>query len=118
MLSRWVRTWHTQVLGPFLQVLIRLNITPNELTLGSWLIITFAGCIVATGNSLLGGVVLLIGAALDGLDGELARALGAETRGGAFLDSIADHYGDFAVYLGLFWFYLNQGARFELLLIL
>lgn len=118
MLSRWVRTWHTRLLAPFVLALARLGVTPNGLTLASWFVITIAGLALAVGNFILGGGVLLIGAIMDGIDGELARVTGAETSAGAFLDSIADHYGDFALYLGLFWFYLEQSARVELLLIL
>lgn len=118
MLSRWVRTWHTRVLAPFLRLLGQLGVTPNALTLVSWLIITLAGLVLATGNFIAGGLVVLVGALLDGIDGELARTMGAETRAGSFFDSIADHYGDFALYLGLFWFYLHQDARWELILIL
>jgi phosphatidylglycerophosphate synthase len=36
---------------------------------------------------------------------------------GAFLDSICDHYGDLAVYLGLLWRYLASNSHSEAILI-
>jgi CDP-diacylglycerol--glycerol-3-phosphate 3-phosphatidyltransferase len=47
----------------------------------------------------------------------LARLSNHETHFGAFLDSIFDHCGDFAVYLGLLWLYLNNNSRTEVILI-
>lgn len=117
MLSRWVRTWHTRLLTPFLRALIRFGVTPNALTLSSCLIITLAGIILASGNFLVAAAVLVCGAVLDGIDGEVARLMHAETRLGAFFDSIADHLSDFALYLGLAWFYVNQNARTEIILL-
>jgi CDP-diacylglycerol--glycerol-3-phosphate 3-phosphatidyltransferase len=61
--------------------------------------------------------VLLAGGILDGLDGELARALKSASPLGAFLDSITDHLGDMAVHLGLLWWYLARGAVLEPILL-
>jgi myo-inositol-1-phosphate synthase len=52
---------------------------------------------------------LALSGLLDALDGELARQREREypakppNRLGPFIDSVADHYGDFAVYFGLAW---------------
>lgn len=108
MLSRWIRRWDSELLKPLMRWLARRGATPNRLTITSLLIVACAGCILATGNLALGGAVLLLGGALDGIDGELARATQGESRLGAFLDSIGDHCGDFAVYGGLLWFALER----------
>jgi phosphatidylglycerophosphate synthase len=75
------------------------------------------GMILAQGWLILGGAMLIIGGILDSLDGELARIKNHETRFGAFLDSISDHVGDFAVYLGLLWLYMHSNSRMEILLV-
>ncbi len=117
MLSRWIRTWDYRLLRPVLSFLIRLGITPNLVTVSSLLIISLSGLLLAFGHLMLGGCLLAVGACLDGLDGELARVLHQDTRFGAFLDSISDHYGDFAVYLGLLLLYLSREARVEIVLV-
>src|SRR5690348_11712366 len=111
MLSRWVRSWYRRPLRPLLAGLARAGVTPTHLTILSLVFVVAAGVALAAGQFALGGALLLAGGVLDGLDGELARALGRETPLGGFIDSIADHCGDFAVHLGLLAWYLGQGAR-------
>lgn len=108
MLSRWIRGWDSALLKPLMRWLALRGATPNLLTITSLLIVACAGLILATGNLPLGGTVFLLGGALDGIDGELARMTHHESRLGAFLDSICDHYGDFALYAGLLWFALER----------
>jgi CDP-diacylglycerol--glycerol-3-phosphate 3-phosphatidyltransferase len=57
----------------------------------------------------VGGVIALLGAIFDMLDGRVARARGRSTRFGAFLDSTMDRYSDMLLYLGLLILY----ARLE-----
>src|SRR6266540_800885 len=101
MISRWVRTWYSAVLNPFLRFLAQLGITANMLTIASLLIVVIAGILLAFGKTILGAWILMLGAFLDGIDGELARVRGVKSKFGGFLDSICDHCGDFAIYLGL-----------------
>jgi CDP-diacylglycerol---glycerol-3-phosphate 3-phosphatidyltransferase len=62
--------------------------------------------------------VLLVVAPIDALDGALARALGNQSRFGAFLDSTLDRLSDAALILGLTAHYLRQGAHVEVGLLL
>ena len=117
MLSRWVRTWDSRLLGPLLGVLARAGLTPNMLTIFSLVCLILAGWVVANGYLLAGGVLLVIGGICDGLDGELARQTDRMTPFGGFLDSICDHCGDFAFSLGLLWLYLAAGAQTEIILV-
>jgi phosphatidylglycerophosphate synthase len=113
MISRWIRTWHSAFLAPLLRLLISLGVTPNGLTVASWVLILLAAVLLAGGYRVVGALVLLVGGLLDGLDGELARALKTASPFGAFLDSITDHVGDMAVHLGLLWWYVTSGAVLE-----
>lgn len=101
MLSRWIRTWYGALLKPLLNFMARLGITANMLTIASLLVAILAGLLFATGKTILGAWVLLFAGFLDGIDGELARVTGIKSPFGGFLDSICDHVGDFAIYLGL-----------------
>lgn len=95
----------------------RSGIRPNLLTLISLASMVASGFLLARRNWIPGGVVLLFGALLDGIDGELARILNRETPFGGFLDSISDHCGDLAVSLGLLWAFLSENKHGEVVLI-
>jgi phosphatidylglycerophosphate synthase len=117
MISQWVRTWYGRVLDPFLKLLTQMGFTANMLTLMSFVMITIAGLLLALHKSTLGASVLMFGAFLDGIDGALAHAGGTKSSFGAFLDSICDHCGDFAVYLGLLSSYIQSNSSLEINLI-
>ena len=105
------------MLRPVLVLIGRWGITPNMLTVIGLMAVIVSGLILAWGDRLIGGGVLLFGALLDAMDGELARVLNSEKGSGALLDSLSDHCGDFAVYLGLLWFFLNKSLEAEVMLI-
>ena len=46
-----------------------------------------------------------------------ARVTGTVTETGAFIDSICDHCGDVAIYLGLTWRAVTIGARVQIILV-
>jgi phosphatidylglycerophosphate synthase len=117
MISRWVRTWYSGLLEPFLRSLAQLGIHPNHLTLASLFMVILAGSLFALGKTILGAWILLFGGLLDGIDGALAQVTGSKSAFGGFLDSICDHCGDFAVYLGLLLLYLHTNAVLEIILI-
>jgi archaetidylinositol phosphate synthase len=108
MISRWIRTWYSALLGPLLHFIARLGITANMLTVVSLLLVIIAGILFAFNETFLGAWILLLGGFLDGIDGELARITGIKSPFGAFLDSICDHCGDFSIYVGLFFLYLKS----------
>ena len=117
MVSRWIRTWYSALLRPFLNFIARLGITPNILTVASLLVAILAGILFASSQTILGAWVLLFAGFLDGIDGELAHLTGIKSPFGGFLDSICDHVGDFAIYLGLLWPYLKSHVVIEVILI-
>jgi CDP-diacylglycerol---glycerol-3-phosphate 3-phosphatidyltransferase len=118
MLSRLLRTWSPDLLRPIIRLLMRARITPNQLTLAGLVLAIIAGVSAAIGWLPLAATVLLLSGFLDALDGELARQSESQTPFGAFLDSICDHYGDFAVYLGIAWQTLHSGEHVTVLLTL
>ncbi len=117
MISRWVRSWYGNVLNPFLTFLGRRGITANTLTFISLTLIIMAGILLAFGKTILGAWILMLGAFLDGIDGQLAQISGTKSPFGGFLDSICDHCGDFAIYLGLLFPYIENHATIEIVLL-
>ncbi len=117
MLGRWLRTWDATVLKPFIWLLARCGVAPDAVTAASLLLMAFSALLLARGMHAAAACSVLAGGLLDALDGELARHLGRDSQLGAFVDSLADHYGDFFVYLGLLWFSLGIGSRVDAVLI-
>jgi phosphatidylglycerophosphate synthase len=118
MLSRLLRTWSPDLLRPIIRLLMQARITPNQVTLAGLVLAIIAGVSAAIGWLPLAALILLLSGFVDALDGELARQSESQTPFGAFLDSICDHYGDFAVYLGIAWQTLHSGEHATVLLTL
>lgn len=88
----------------------RTNISPNTLTfIGLGLNIVVAA-IIASGNLILGGMLLLVAGGWDALDGAVARATNQITRFGAFLDSTFDRYSDAVVLGGVLIYFTSTDA--------
>lgn len=117
MISYWVRTWYSAILDPFLRYFVRLGLTANMLTIASLIVVIIAGVLLAFGETAWGGAILMLGGFLDGIDGPLARVSGVKSSFGGLLDSICDHCGDFAIYLGLLFLAIKEHATLEITLI-
>jgi len=118
MLARLLRQWSPQLLHPAIRLLIAARITANQLTLAGLALAWAAGMLIAAGAPMVAGALLLLSGLLDALDGELARQSGTASPFGAFCDSIADHYGDFAVYAGIAWTMVRSGDAASILLVM
>jgi phosphatidylinositol phosphate synthase len=79
----------------------RLGLTPNALTVLGFGGVCVSAALAATGQWVAAGVVSLLFAAFDMLDGALARATGRVSRFGAFLDSTLDRAGEGVLYAGV-----------------
>ena len=112
------------------QGLIKLGATPNSLTVfGLVMTLAVGGCLALGAGAplgwsldprpidsyapnafcLLAGFVLLLCAAGDMLDGAVARLGGRGSTFGAFLDSTLDRFSDFAIYLGIAFYFAVRG---------
>jgi CDP-diacylglycerol--glycerol-3-phosphate 3-phosphatidyltransferase len=118
MLSRWFRSWLMDYVHPFARFLLKIGITPNGLTLAGLAVSTLAGSLIALGWLLPAAGAVALEGILDSLDGELARQSGRASARGAFLDSVCDHYGDFAIHLGITTWSLTRGYDWIVLLAL
>ncbi len=79
----------------------RVGLTPNALTVIGFGGVCVSAALAATGNWVAAGVIGLLFAAFDMLDGALARATARVSRFGAFLDSTLDRAGEGVLYAGI-----------------
>ena len=86
---------------PFATTLGRLGLTPNAMTVLGFLVAGIAAALSGLQLWLAAGVVSVLGASFDMLDGALARAANRTSRFGGFLDSTLDRWGEGVVYAGI-----------------
>ena len=98
-----------KVLSALVRWLTLSGIHPNVLTLIGLVVNGVAAWILARGEFLYGGLIILGAAVFDLTDGAVARSANKVTRFGAFLDSVMDRYSDLILLTGL----LVHYARIE-----
>ena len=97
------------VLDPIGAALNRLGITPNALTLSGLVGTSIGAYFLFQGKMTVGGIILLAMGPIDALDGTMARLRGEPSNFGAFVDSVTDRYSELVIYLGLLFYYLQEG---------
>jgi CDP-diacylglycerol--glycerol-3-phosphate 3-phosphatidyltransferase/CDP-diacylglycerol--inositol 3-phosphatidyltransferase len=109
MLERFRQFW-THVWAPLGNLLLRLGVSPNAVTLVGTLGVT-AGALVCfpQGWLLAGVIVITVFVFSDMIDGYMARTSGRTSPFGAFLDSTLDRVGDAAIFGGLAMYYVGPG---------
>lgn len=95
--------------------LARSGISANAITLTGVLGTAAGAVLVAMGNLVGGGAVILSVGILDALDGAVARATDAPKKFGAFLDSVSDRYIEIFIYGGLLWYFIQQDNQWGVL---
>ena len=90
---------------PVARLLVNVSwITPNGITWTSALVAgVLAPWAIVTGLNLLAAILVLAGAWLDSLDGDVAQARQCGTKEGEILDAVLDRYIDFAIIAALIW---------------
>ncbi len=78
----------------------KIRITPNQMSVISFLVTVASFPFFLMALPLLAGVMIQLGSILDGVDGELARALNMESRKGAYFDALLDRVADITAILG------------------
>jgi len=106
----------SEIIGPFLtryllwiikpveRLFVAFRIHPNVITFTSLLVCAGAGAAIAFGHLATGAWLYILAGTLDVLDGRLARATNQSSNAGAFLDSVADRWGELFVFTGFAWF--------------
>lgn len=110
MLSKYGRSWIAAPLDRIAQGLETTGISPNALTLIGFVLTVGVSGTLALGYLPAGGLLLILAALFDTLDGALARHTGQVTVFGAFLDSTLDRYSEAVTLIGLVVYYAGQPA--------
>ena len=86
----------------------RIGLMPNTMTLLGLAGNVIGAILLAQGNMLLGGILILIMGPIDALDGTMARLRGMTGNFGAFVDSVSDRYSELIIFGGLIYYYAQQ----------
>lgn len=101
------RAWADPWLEPLARRAARMGLSPNVVTVASFGLAVLAGGLLWYGQTgttallALGGLLVLVSAGLDALDGRLARLQGSASARGDYLDHVTDRYADLAILLGI-----------------
>ncbi|MCZ6625254.1 MAG: CDP-alcohol phosphatidyltransferase family protein, partial [Deltaproteobacteria bacterium] len=97
----------------FSRQLAKLDITPNQISVFSFLCSLLAAGLFALGGYpalLLGGVLAQFASIIDGCDGEVARLKYQRSDFGGWFDAVLDRYADAFLLFGLTWHLLAVEA--------
>jgi CDP-diacylglycerol--glycerol-3-phosphate 3-phosphatidyltransferase len=94
--------------GALAAFLTRLGVKPNMVTLAGLFGQIIAAYFVAIGQIPLAGLITLVAAPFDFLDGTMARLLGESSSFGAFVDSVSDRYSELVIMGGLLFYYIQK----------
>jgi CDP-diacylglycerol---glycerol-3-phosphate 3-phosphatidyltransferase len=97
-----LRTFFTNLITPVARLLLRLNVSPDAVTVvGTVGVVLAALWFFPRGELFVGVLVITAFVFSDLLDGTMARISGRTSSWGAFLDSTLDRMGDSAIFGGL-----------------
>ena len=116
-LTDWARRNSKGVLQPIAAGLARLGLTPTAVTLIGLAGNAVAAVFLSQGYMTVGGLIILLMAPMDAIDGTMARMTNQVSKLGAFIDSVTDRWAELFIFAGLLFFYLGQGDRLACLLV-
>lgn len=96
----------SRIVDPFVNVSVRVGVTPNAVSIGAFALALGAGVAfsfvdTASWTAAVGAVLVFCNGLLDLLDGALARRLNAASTAGDLIDHVLDRYADIVVLVGL-----------------
>lgn len=102
MLDRFKQFWQGVMLAPFINLFIRLGVSPDAVTVIGTLGVSFGALFFFAQGWVWQGVLFITAFVFsDLIDGAMARKVGREDDFGAFLDSTLDRVADGALFGGL-----------------
>lgn len=110
MLDRFKNFWQGVVLAPIVNLLLRLGVSPDAVTLVGTLGVMAGALVFFPQGMLLTGVLVITAFVFSDLvDGAMARKSGRVSAFGAFWDSTLDRFGDAAIFGGLALYFAGPG---------
>ena len=102
------------------RILVRTAVTPNQISLVSWVLSCIAAGLMAMSGYpalAIGGVLAQLASIIDGCDGEIARLKHLQSEFGGWLDAVLDRYADAILLFGLMWHeFAATGTNLSILL--
>ena len=86
--------------------LVRTTVTPNQISLISWMLSLVAAGLMAMGGYpalAAGGALAQLASIIDGCDGEITRLKHSQSEFGGWFDAVLDRYADAVLLFGLMW---------------
>lgn len=117
MLTDAARKYLRFLYEPPARLFSTLGVSPNVVTVIGFLLMVGIAVVLAQGYLFAGGLLIIVAAIFDAVDGSLARMMGQTSRFGAFLDSTLDRYSEAMIFLGLFIHLNTQNQHSSLILI-
>ena len=105
MLNEKIRVQWDRGMAPVGRFIGRSRISPNAVTILGLLIQVGAAVLILDGAFVAAGLVAIVAAVFDVLDGAVAKARGMTSNFGAFLDSTTDRLADSLYFLPIAWLY-------------
>ena len=113
MLDRFKAFWQGKALAPFINLFIRLGISPDVVTVvGTLGVCAGALAFFPRGEIWVGVLVITAFVFSDNVDGIMARESGRSSKWGAYLDSTLDRIGDAAIFGGLVLYFAGPGDSY------
>jgi CDP-diacylglycerol---glycerol-3-phosphate 3-phosphatidyltransferase len=107
-----------KLINPFINLLIKLGITPNFITVLGLVFNVLAAIVFVFGaenssrdtHHYIGWActLILVGGLMDMIDGRLARVGNQESKYGAMFDSVLDRYSEMIMFLGICYYLIGQ----------
>lgn len=105
MLDQKLRGLWDRMVRPVGRALGRSGLSANAVTTSGLVIQAVVGWAIIDGRLVLAGLIAIVGALADGLDGAVAKAKGSASPFGAFYDSTVDRISDALYFVPLAWLY-------------
>ena len=113
MLERFKAFWQGVVLAPVVNLLLKLGVHPDLVTLvGTLGVAVGALAFYPRGELLVGTLVITAFVFSDMIDGAMARKSGTSSTFGSFWDSTLDRIGDAAIFGGLALYFADSGDSY------
>ncbi len=98
---------------PVATLLLWCRVTPNQVSLAGVVLTLVTAALIVDGRLLVAGVLYILAASLDLLDGVLARLAKLASRFGAFLDSTADRVSEGVVFAAIAYHFASRGQSVD-----
>ncbi len=108
MFSRRIQQRARHLVASIIQPLAKLGVTPNTLTLIGLLLSIVTAVVIAQGQLVVGGLLVLFAGIFDMFDGAMARIRNIATPFGAFFDSTLDRYAESIILFGLLFYAMQR----------